>query len=492
MRRLLLALLLAVVGCASCCQTAIDEEATQTTAVPPATEPSTVRLLFVGDLMLGRRVSPVLASEGPGVFEGARFVVSSADVAAANLESPLTDLPHRSEALYALEADPRFAALLAGAGFDLVSLANNHSGDAGPQGLLDTMRALHEADIGTVGAGVAASEAVEPAHMTVNGVHIAQLAFDVTGVGLEPGDGTPGVARYEGQAARLAVEEADSVSDVVAVSIHGGVEYLTDHDPILEEVGKDLVDWGADIVWGHGPHVPQPVSVTDAGEVVATSLGNFIFDQQRPLTQTGLILEVLASRDGVEAFRVGRVDHADLRAEFVGWDEPEGTAALIDGDWWSLTSTPEIVRNQATTLEVFPLGFVVDADLGDITGDGKEELVVSYRHPFRPNEVNSLYPDLSFSDSSGQSAHLGIVKPETLDPVWAAGTLLRPVADLAACDGGIALAFDGLEDPTIVATSAWLWWDYGFATAPELPGPGTPTCIDVDRDGHTDPVILRS
>jgi hypothetical protein len=74
--------------------------------------------------------------------------------------------------------------------------------------------------------------------------------------------------------------------------------------------------------------------------------------------------------------------------------------------------------------------------------------------------------------------------------VWAAGTLQRPVAQVAVCDGSLALGFDALDDPAVVATGAWTWWSFGFAIAPELVGPGTPACADVDADGKLDPIII--
>ncbi|HKZ75278.1 MAG TPA: CapA family protein, partial [Actinomycetota bacterium] len=82
-----------------------------------------VRLLFAGDVMLGRGVAPIARADPEGLFAGVRFVVSRSDLAVANLESPLTTLPHLSEAgPNALEARPDSARLLAGAGFDAMSV----------------------------------------------------------------------------------------------------------------------------------------------------------------------------------------------------------------------------------------------------------------------------------------------------------------------------------------------------------------------------------
>ncbi len=113
------------------------------------------------------------------------------------------------------------------------------------------------------------------------------------------------------------------------------------------------------------------------------------------------------------------------------------------------------------------------------------------RRPFRNTQVNRLYPDRDFADLDGRSAHLGVFDPSTTEPHWTAGTLLRPVAELAVCDGSIALAFDELDDTHVVATGAWIWWDFGFATAPELPGEGDIGCLDIDHDRQTDPIAIR-
>jgi poly-gamma-glutamate capsule biosynthesis protein CapA/YwtB (metallophosphatase superfamily) len=493
MRTLLACLALIVSACAFGAGTS-TESATTTTHGEPTRGP-TATLLFVGDVMVGRRVLPVLERDGPGVFEGVRFVVSSADLAVANLESPLTGRPHISSNPNALEAPSAAAGLLAGAGFDLMTLANNHSGDAGPAGLVDTIDALAEVGVREVGAGDDLAEAGKAVQVDVGGVSIAFLAFDVTHLGLEAGRDDPGVFSYSPVPAHRLVEEVSSTSDLVVVSLHGGVEYLSEVDPILEGVSADLIGWGADVVWGHGSHVGQPVSLIEARHgrpaIVATSLGNFLFDQQRRSTQTGLILETLVSRDGVEAYRIGKAFHGDLRVAFMGWELPSASAVLLDGEWWSLVRDPATSSKQHVSVPGFPLGDVSDAGIGDVTGDGRSDLVVSYRHPFRDNEVNTLYQGRDFTDEEGRSAHLGVFDPVTLQPTWAAGTLLRPVAHVAVCDSSLALAFDSLDDPEIVAAGAWTWWDFGFATAPDLPGVGSPSCVDVDGDGLTDPVISR-
>lgn len=100
-----------------------------------------------------------------------------------------------------------------------------------------------------------------------------------------------------------------------------------------------------------------------------------------------------------------------------------------------------------------------------------------------------LHPEVQWKDSKGRSAHVGVYQPDGMRETWVAGTVVMPVADLAVCDGSIAVANDSLDDTTIVAGGAWTWNGFGFDTAPDVPGPGVPGCADIDGDGATEPVI---
>jgi poly-gamma-glutamate synthesis protein (capsule biosynthesis protein) len=458
----------------------------------PASRPIT--LLLVGDVMLGRGMAPIVAADPAGVFEDVRLVSRGADLALANLESPLTTRAHVSPNPNALEAHPRVASLVAGAGFDVVSIGNNHSGDAGPGGLLDTIAAVKRSGMTVIGAGSDVEHAYEPAFIDVDGVRVAVLAFDATGAGLAATDTSAGVARWKPDRARVAVESASERSDLVVASIHGGVEYLPESDPRMESIAVKLAGWGADVVWGHGAHVVQPVTLV-AGEegsdtVVATSLGNFLFDQRGPLTGGGGVLEVLADDDGVIAYRLGSTTHRDLRVHFEGWALPGGESALIDGEWWALVREPETRARPVATIDEFEWGTVVAASTGRITDNDTDEIVVSFRHIPGPHPVRDGLPDIDWLDASGMSAHLGIYDAGDLTPIWVAGMVPAPVASVTACDGSMALAYSTLDDPEVIATGAAVWHPIGLDAAERLPGAGKPACADVDGDGSTEPVIL--
>ncbi|MGB8859262.1 MAG: CapA family protein, partial [Ilumatobacteraceae bacterium] len=132
---------------------------------PPA------RLVFVGDVMLGRQVGTVAAVDPGSIFEQLRPTLAGADLALANLESPLTTRAHTAEG-FALEADPAVAPLLASAGIDVVDLANNHATDAGPATVLDTLAATSSAGVRGVGAGVNRAAAAAPLVVDVDGLRV--------------------------------------------------------------------------------------------------------------------------------------------------------------------------------------------------------------------------------------------------------------------------------------------------------------------------------
>jgi poly-gamma-glutamate capsule biosynthesis protein CapA/YwtB (metallophosphatase superfamily) len=460
--------------------------------------PGVVRILLAGDVMLGRGVAPVVENDPWSVFNDAQYEIRSADIAVANLESPLTTRPHVAETPYALEADPSAARLLRSAGFEAMSVANNHAGDAGTAGFEDTLSALERAGITALGAGPDASAAVAPKIVTVSGVRVALLAFDATGQGPSAGEATAGVATWNAAAAKAAVTGARASSDLVVVGLHGGIEYSSVPDPYILGIARLLAGWGADVVWASGPHVVQPVRTmsatgTERPTVVATSLGNLLFDQTQPGTTNGAVLEVFADRAGVIAYRVGRTEGTDLRVHFERWSAPVGDAVDLEGSWWSLARDVNAAPPVAPVHVPMPPGRrirVQAAAVGDVDGDGRDEIVLSYRSSFHPTLVNAALPGRRWRDSHGLAWHVGVWRAGSVRPVWIAGTVLRPVAALAICGGHIAVAYTDVRGRGVRATGAWEWSGFGFSADPDLAGRGTPGCADVDHTGSLEPVVL--
>ena len=95
---------------------------------------------------------------------------------------------------------------------------------------------------------------------------------------------------------------------------------------------------------------------------------------------------------------------------------------------------------------------LTDVTLGDVTQDGEPEVVVSFRRPFKRNFINVTRPRREWTDKHGLSAHLGLYRPEDLSEIWVAGTLVRPVVDVAACDGALAVAYGEMDGTKTIAT----------------------------------------
>jgi poly-gamma-glutamate capsule biosynthesis protein CapA/YwtB (metallophosphatase superfamily) len=231
--------------------------------VQPGAPPS-VTLAFLGDVMLGRGIAAAGASPAE-VMGSLTPRLASADLVLANLESPLTDAPVESASDYVLCAPPGQVQVLVAAGVDVVSLANNHSRDCGEQGLDDTRASLSAADIQALGP--------EPSvtFLDVRSVRLALIALD-------------DVSRPAPLAAATkAIVSARASGALVVVSLHWGAEYQSVPSQRQRAVADMLIRSGADIVWGHHPHVLQAAEREECdrpgGCLVLYSLGNAVFDQ---------------------------------------------------------------------------------------------------------------------------------------------------------------------------------------------------------------------
>lgn len=259
-----------------------------------ASTPREHTLLFVGDIMLSRGVGRRMVAENDYTypFQLIRETLAAADLTFANLECPVSDQGKEKGHLYSFRADPKVIEGLLTSGVDVVSVANNHMFDWGPDALLDTVRRLREAGIRPVGAGANDLEAHYPQVVQLGDLRIAFLTY----VEIEPkyataAPGKPGVAWLEPERVLADVRFARPLADLVIVSPHWGVEYAPRPKAAHVELAHRIIDAGADLLVGTHPHVVQPVEEYN-GRTIAYSLGNFIFDQKARGTNRGLMLRV--------------------------------------------------------------------------------------------------------------------------------------------------------------------------------------------------------
>ena len=251
--------------------------ATQTPRVSPKT---TLSIAAVGDMMLGTDYPQNHLPDDDGVsfLQAVTPWLSTADITFGNLEGVLLDggepakICKNPNACYLFRSPTRYVQHFVAAGFDVMSLANNHARDFGEEGRSSSMQALADAAIRHSG------REGDFASFKAKGLSIALLAFSVTKESNLLHD-------YELAASLVAAHAANH--DIVIVSFHGGAEGLNvERLPFAEEeyfgeprgdvvnFSRMMVDAGADLVLGHGPHVVRAMEYYKE-RLIAYSLGNF-------------------------------------------------------------------------------------------------------------------------------------------------------------------------------------------------------------------------
>lgn len=250
--------------------------------------PPRVTLLAVGDVMLARGVAREITQHGVEYpFAPLAETIRAADVAFCNLESPACDAPAVARKRFVFRAAPAALQGLVFAGFDAVSLANNHRLDCGSLGLRET-----RAQLETLGLTPLDHDA--PGRVIERqGLRIGFVAFTTVGMPL---------AQAEAAVARR-ISAARAACDVLIASFHWGREYESRADATQRRLARLAIDHGADLIIGHHPHVVQELEFY-RGRPIAYSLGNFVFDQVVWKEREGAILFAELRRGGVSKARL--------------------------------------------------------------------------------------------------------------------------------------------------------------------------------------------
>lgn len=256
-----------------------------------------ITLMFVGDIMLDRGVEYVIETAGKDNWHWPFLKIADdlkqADVLFGNLESVISDKGKKVGSIYSFRADPKAIEGLIYAGFDVLSVANNHIFDYGREAMEDSFLRLKQAGIDYVGGGFSEKEAHSPLIKEVKGIKIAFLAYTNLGSKYwQAKENNSGIAWLDERIGED-IKVAKSQADLIIVSMHWGEEYEPQPNSEQKYFTRLAVDSGADLVVGHHPHIVQLIEECKGG-YVAYSLGNFVFDQGfSEETMRGLILEVL-------------------------------------------------------------------------------------------------------------------------------------------------------------------------------------------------------
>lgn len=226
----------------------------------------TATILAVGDISL---LSPV--NQNP--FLNIKEILNNKDLLIGNLETPLTSQTVQTEKATSLAVSSDKVSWLKSAGFDMLSIANNHILDAGPDGFIETLNTLHNTNI-LYDGGISSQVKHHACSLTVNDISVRMLAYYEYG----HADSTNKITIncVDEDAIIADIKSAQTDHDHVLLSLHWGIENVAYPSPRQIQLARTFIDSGATAVIGHHPHVMQGVERYKNG-LIAYSTGNFQF-----------------------------------------------------------------------------------------------------------------------------------------------------------------------------------------------------------------------
>ncbi|WP_293157954.1 CapA family protein [Microcoleus sp. bin48.metabat.b7b8b9.023] len=301
----------------------------------PANLPATVSIKAVGDMIPGTNFPyNKLPENKERLFESVKSYLQGADILFGNFESTMTDYPYSSKGggggmLFAFRTPPSYAKIFKDVGFDVLNIANNHSYDFNEQGFKDTIKNIDSNGMKAVG------KRDQIVYQNVKGVNVAFIGFS--------NYGEVHNSLLELKAGAEVVKKARQKADIVVISVHAGAEgtgaqnvnnrtefFYGENRGNMVLFSRTMIDAGADLILGHGPHVTRAVELYK-GKLIAYSLGNFM--GYRTLSTAGalgqsLILDVKMTPKG--DFVSGKIIPIELdRQGIPSVDEDFTTVGLI-------------------------------------------------------------------------------------------------------------------------------------------------------------------
>jgi hypothetical protein len=242
-----------------------------------------ITITAVGDIMMGTNYPKDLLppDNGAGLFEHVKRYLQGNDIVFGNLEGPLTFSENQtkcdddSENCYAFRTPPEYVDHLKRTGFNVMNIANNHTGDFGYEGIESTVYSLSASGIQPVGGNNVAIASMKGKSLAVAGfsyMPVSEYSYSMNNI----------------KKAKEIVRKLKKSYDIVIVSFHGGAEgkealhitgeeetFLGEKRGNVTEFSHSVIDAGANLVLGHGPHVLRAIEIY-RGKLIAYSLGNFL------------------------------------------------------------------------------------------------------------------------------------------------------------------------------------------------------------------------
>lgn len=243
-------------------------------------------ITFVGDIMLGRHVESIILEQSvPYVFENMKTIIRDADYTIGNFEGIISQEHIQTPWMgFRFSVRNKYLTELRELGFDMLSLANNHSYDFGDDALNYTRTICREIKIRCIGDPHAVNESSSRI-VEIDSTHVGFFALQTVS------------ASYSDIELKKMSTYLNAGSDIQVAYVHWGDEYVLTHNETQRKLAHTLIDLGFDVVIGHHPHVVQDVELYK-GKPIFYSLGNFVFDQYFDTNvQEGLVLQMEVHED---------------------------------------------------------------------------------------------------------------------------------------------------------------------------------------------------
>jgi poly-gamma-glutamate capsule biosynthesis protein CapA/YwtB (metallophosphatase superfamily) len=321
-------------------------EAAQLAAMlgPHLSQDEVIHIAAVGDVMLDRALGEILLEGDVNYpFSEVTEWIAPADLAVGNLESALGETGTPEKKGYTFQAPPQAAQALTLAGFDLMSLANNHALDFGADALFEGINLLNEQRIGVLGAGEDEQAAHAPVLSYINGLSVAFLAYVDVPIEFRGFDThrwiatetKAGVAWADPEHIREDILAVQPQADLIIVLLHSGYEGVVRPSPPQVAAAHAAIDAGAHLVIGHHAHILQGLEFYNGG-VIVYGLGNFAFEDGG--FDQSAILQLWLDRDGVRTLGIvpvllensGRPNPASEAQALLIRQWFHGTTAVVD------------------------------------------------------------------------------------------------------------------------------------------------------------------
>lgn len=264
----------------------------------------TLNILFTGDILLDRGVRQVIEHHGVDHLfsDGIDSVFRSAQLVVGNLECPATKIEAPVFKRFIFRGEPEWLDTLQRHGYTHLNLANNHSIDQGREGLLDTKRNILAAGMMPIGAGENMNEAVQPVLLAEHPRKVwlvASLRLALENYAYLPDKPCVSQEPMDSLLERVnRLRRTDSTA-VIIVSLHWGGEHTLQPVPSQRLEAHQLIRAGADVLICHHTHTLQTIEEFQ-GKKIYYSIGNFIFDQPKPINSKACMVLLRIKEDSLD------------------------------------------------------------------------------------------------------------------------------------------------------------------------------------------------